>query len=426
MISYLWTVRRFSRDVRLLLIVPALLGFTLFGGITAVLLNLYLLRLGYGPQTVGLVNSVGPLLLASFALPAAGLGRRFGLRRPMALGLITLAAGQFLLALAEIVPAPARLGWLMGTYGLAHLGLAVYLVNGSPFVMAVTGEEERNHVYSTQAALTPLAAFVGSLAGGFLPGLFGSLLSVPLDQPAPYRYALLVSATLAAPAALAVLATREPPLQPRARSKAGGDGSPLGLIVFLSVVIFAQGASEGSARSFFNVYLDAGLHVPTARIGALAAGGQLLAVPAALMTPVLANRWGNGRAYVAAALGMGLSMLPLALIPDWRVGGLGFVGVMAAAAIARPCVLVYQMEIVTAHWRPWMAGATTIGFGLSMVVASLAGGVVIESLGYRPLFLGAACLTVAGGLLFWGVFRIPRGEYGRGLAPASRGDTGGR
>jgi putative effector of murein hydrolase LrgA (UPF0299 family) len=75
MIAYLRTLRCFSCDVRLYLIVT-LLGFTVPGGITAVVLDFYLLRLGCGPRTVGLVNSVGPLLLALFSLPAAEVGER--------------------------------------------------------------------------------------------------------------------------------------------------------------------------------------------------------------------------------------------------------------------------------------------------------------------------------------------------------------
>ena len=37
----------------------ALVGFALDGGIYSVLLNLFLLRLGYGPEQIGLVNAAG-------------------------------------------------------------------------------------------------------------------------------------------------------------------------------------------------------------------------------------------------------------------------------------------------------------------------------------------------------------------------------
>ena len=63
--TYIHTLRLFNRDVRLYLISAALIGFT-FLGIYAVLFNLYLLRLGYGPEFIGTVNGVSQLGFALF------------------------------------------------------------------------------------------------------------------------------------------------------------------------------------------------------------------------------------------------------------------------------------------------------------------------------------------------------------------------
>ena len=46
--GYVTKARLFSRDVRLFLVTSVLFGFTACGGIYTVLLNLYLLLLGYG------------------------------------------------------------------------------------------------------------------------------------------------------------------------------------------------------------------------------------------------------------------------------------------------------------------------------------------------------------------------------------------
>lgn len=85
MTSYLNTLRLFSREARLYLVTAGLIGFTIFGGIYTTLLNLYLLRLGYGPEFIGLVNAVGLFGLAIFSLPAGMLGDRWGVRRMMIL-----------------------------------------------------------------------------------------------------------------------------------------------------------------------------------------------------------------------------------------------------------------------------------------------------------------------------------------------------
>jgi MFS family permease len=99
--------------VRLYLFAVALLGFTVFGGIYPVLFNLYLLRLGYGPDYVGLINSVVGLAFALFSLPAGLISWRWGGRRTMLLGIGTTALMLLLLTFAELVPPGLRSWWLI-------------------------------------------------------------------------------------------------------------------------------------------------------------------------------------------------------------------------------------------------------------------------------------------------------------------------
>jgi hypothetical protein len=67
--AYVQMLRLISRDMRLFLVTAVLSGLA-WDGIRTVLFNLYLLRLGYGLEFVGLVNSVGMLAFAFSALPA--------------------------------------------------------------------------------------------------------------------------------------------------------------------------------------------------------------------------------------------------------------------------------------------------------------------------------------------------------------------
>ena len=83
--SYLAAVRLFSRDLRRLMLSNALHGFVFFG-IYALLLNLYLLRLGYGPAYIGLTNAIGPLALVVASLPMGQLSRRIGSCKVLILG----------------------------------------------------------------------------------------------------------------------------------------------------------------------------------------------------------------------------------------------------------------------------------------------------------------------------------------------------
>ena len=398
--TYLHVLRDFNRDVRLYLITTMLIGLTVDGGVYTVLFNLYLLRLGYGPEFVGLVNGAGMLVFALICLPAGTFGGRWGNRRMMIVGLSLLVIGCGLLPFAELRTGNWRAGWLFITWCFAFIGFAMYFVNTAPFAMKVTHQSERNHVFSVQAALWSLAGFAGSLVGGFLPSIFAIYLGVSLDQAAPYRYSLLAASLLLIPSVLAIVATREGHAQPQKERQAKAEPSPVRLIAFLTLIRLLVVTGVGTLFTFFNVYMDAGLHISTVHIGMLSAIGRLLSIPTALIVPLLTARWGNGHIAAWASLGTAIGMLPLILISHWSAAGLGFIGVLALTSIRYPAFLVYTMEVVSPARRGTMSGAGEMASGLSFSAMALGGGYIIKSLGYRSFFLTGASLTVIGTLIF--------------------------
>ena len=70
----------------------------------------------------------------------------------------------------------------------------------------------------------------------------------------------------------------------------------------------------------------------------------------ALTMPAVAARLGTGRAAAAAAFGIALSLLPIALIPHFAAAGLGYVGVLVCGAILAPALNVYLTEITSSEW----------------------------------------------------------------------------
>jgi predicted MFS family arabinose efflux permease len=324
--------------------------------------------------------------------------------------------GAVLLPLAELAEGSARDGWLLLSFLMINTGFAAYLVNGNPFLMAVTGPEDRNHAFSVSSALYPLAAFVGSLLGGLMPGLFAIWLGADMEDPAPYRYPLFLCAALLAPSVLALLATRQAGEVSDGEARAGAGPAPILLMALLAISQALRVPGEAAARTFFNVYLDSGLAAPTALIGGLSAIAQLVGVPAALVTPLLMQRWGIFRAFFLSSIFTGVFLLPLGLYPHWGAAGLGFTGVIASTSVAFPSIVVYAMMLVPPAWRSTISAAIELSAGVSFLAASLGGGYIIARYGYPPIFLLGAALAFLGALLFWAIFRTPRGELvGSGL-----------
>jgi len=415
-LHYLHTVRRFGRDARLAFATGALLWFSVFG-IYSVLFNLYILRLGFGPEFVGLANAGGLLSGALFSLPAGELGRRWGSRRAMIAGLILAVVGHGLVPLAEILPPALQPAWVLLSYFAGCLGaLAVYMVNVTPYLMGVTAPHQHNHAFSLLSAIPTAAAFPGALAGGLLPTAFAAVMQTTDESSGPYGLSLLLAALLLLPAVVAAARAGDPVVDARpdpARPAGAPSAAPWAVMGTLAAILFVRACGQGTTRVFFNVYMDDGLGSPTALIGTLSAISQLVAIPAALAVPFLAGRWGNARTYVATVLGMSVSLLPLALWPRWEAAALGYLGSTVFFAIASPVITVFSQSLVPPRWRPTMEGTVMMSVNLGRASMAFAGGHIVSAAGYGPLFLLGAAFMAAGALLFWLYFRHPRGELAR-------------
>jgi len=410
-VRYVQGLRKLSPTIALYFATIALVGFAIDGGVYAVLLNLFLLRMGYGTEAIGLINAAGTLTFALSSLPAGLLGERWGSRRMLLIGLGLLFAGSVLLPFADTLAPAWQLGWLVVSTIVLYLGLAIYFVNSAPFVMGVVDAAQRNRVFSLQTALLSLASFVGSLVGGFLPSIIALGLGVSAAQPAPYRYALILAALALLPAMLAIRAAPHTTVRHEEVPVAASIAPPqaasaiFGLLAMIALVRLLQVAGLAATTTFFNVYLDTALLMPTAQIGAIIAFGRLLGVPAALATAGLTARFGNRGVVIGASLGTAISMLPLALIPHWGAAGLSFIGVIGLSWIRYAASVVYFLELVPPRRRATVSGVTEMAAGICFTAMTFGGGYMIALLGYRSLFLASATITGLSALVFWLCFR---------------------
>jgi predicted MFS family arabinose efflux permease len=315
------------------------------------------------------------------------------------------------LPLGEFVPPASQTTYIMSTYALGVLGNTLFLCNAIPFLTLISPPQLRNHVFSTQVALWPLAGFAGSLCGGLLPRLFSSLLDLPDSHPAPYRYPLLLSAAVLLVSAAAIAATRPQKVKKAQRTHRQQSPFPFAVILVLGITTLLQMAAENSIRIFFNVYMDDGLGASTTMIGGLTAAGQLLAAFTALAGPALSQRFGRVPVITFGAAAMALCLIPLAMVGHWAMAGATSMALIALSSIRRSVYIVFQQEMVAERWRVTMSSALTMAYGISIAGISLGGGWLIETSGYPALFGGSTLITLLGVLCFHIYFRTPRGQY---------------
>mgnify|MGYP006154371211 CR=1 FL=1 len=408
---------KFSRNSRLFLISATLAGFS-YSGIYFLLANLFLVRLGYEEEFIGLFVAMGALSFAVSSLPAGMVGRRWGSRQAMTFGYGVLACGLALVSLAPLFAEPWRARWLIASCVLREFGNAFYMVNANPFLMESTTAQERGHVFSSRGAVVPLAGFVGSLAGGILPSLMAGWTGRSTDDPMIYLLPLLLGGVLLLPGLVALSLARapcmeEPAIPPVALPAEGSEQlprcrllrpqpteRPVVAIATMALVGCLYICAMAASMSFFNLYMDRDLDVPTARIGTIIAMGQLLAAPVALATAGLARRIGYGAVFGWSAAGVVVCAIPMGLFPYWWAAGAGAIGITVLSALAFPAITVYQQELVDPDWRPIMSGIYMMSLALSWSIMASAGGYLIKIEGYRFLFLLGAALSAVGVAVF--------------------------
>ncbi len=402
--------RAFNSQARLFFAV--IVGLTFVAdGLVSVLLNLYLLRLGYGTEFIGLVNAVGLLTFGLASLPAGILGSRLSPTALMKFGAIFCLVGGILLPMAEWLPPGWRELGLVLPPALMFGGFAFVFVNGAPFLINVVDVAYKHQAFALKAAHWSLAGFAGSLVGGLLPGAAAGMYGWTLGDPEPYRITFaLATVVLALSAALAL---RIRPL-PRKAAPATSDEDPVAegagkgwaapilmLIAIMTVIRLFQVAGSATAMVYFNVYMDQQLAVSTALIGAMAAIGRLTGVPSALLTPWLVQRWGNIRVVIGASIVATLCLIPMALVEHWLAASFGYIGAISMMSARYTAFIVYILDLVPRSWQALMAGTGEAAAGMSFAMMALGGGFILSAFAFRDLFLLGAFLTLIGAALFW-------------------------
>jgi predicted MFS family arabinose efflux permease len=176
---------------------------------------------------------------------------------------------------------------------------------------------------------------------------------------------------------------------------------PTGALVLLATICLLRGAGMGATFTFLNVYMDTDLHMPTALIGSLRGIAQAVGVGVALMTPLLVQRWGNGRTYVGGLAVTAICMILLAVVPTAWSAAVTLLGTEAMMALVIPTFTVFQMELVDPIWRSTMSGTTSMAMAVSRSLMSLLGGVLVASAGYGGVFVIGGGLVGLASLVFW-------------------------
>ncbi len=410
----------FNHNTRQLLIASGIVGLT-FEGIIVVLYNLYVLRLGYGPEFIGVANSAGLLTFAivSLIVGFVGVGKR--VRQLMIWGLIIIIFGITLLPLAEIAPPEWQSVLVIGCTIAYHTGVSCYFVSVPPFIMHNTIGKEHLDVLAVESTAFSISAFTGSILGGFIPQWLAPLLSVSTDDPAPFRWTFILTIVLIVPAIVAMIRTDSEIVRRDLPEKAKDDSTEqnsggntavtparlfITFVIIMTLVRIIQSAGMNTSFTYFNVYFDNQLQIDTRIIGLITGGARLLGAALVFSMPAIVRRWGEESVLIVVSLLGAAGILLLGYSPVWWLAGLGQLIALGMNSIRFTLFTSYVMEESPMRWHSLMAGLNETTGGLGFASMALLGGYIITSRGYATLFLIGAILLAIGTVIFWIYIRL--------------------
>jgi len=382
--GYVSKINGFSRNASLFLGYVFLISLSL--GIYDVIFNLYILRLGFREDFLGLMLSLVSISTGLFAIPAAAFCDRVGRKNTLLLSCLLLLIS---FAILYTTKSTFLLAFFSVLYGISS---SLKIVTASTFMVENSTSYERMHLFSMYYLLYTIGVMLGNLAGGTLPQVFAD--SLDLDPTGPGAYQLSLYASLAA-----VLVSLLPLLLIKNKktemTETGMTGKPAlfstlfstlrsGTIRKLILVNGIIGIGWGLILPYFNVYFDIVLGASSKQIGFIFSFSQLVMMFTLMFVPILTEGFGKVKVITLVQLSSIPFLLLFASTSILAVAAFGYTMRTAIMNMANPIMSNFNMEIVSEGQRAtvnsliWMSCYTFVG------LSTYAGGLMMAH-GYYTL-----------------------------------------
>lgn len=370
--SYISRIGRISHNAVLYLIFVLLTTFHV--GVYDVIFNLYILRLGFGEEFLGLLLSISSASIGLFSIPSGSVCDRLGQKRSLVISYAILSISLLLLYSSTSRETLAFASILRGA------ALSLSLVVGAAFLVENSTRYERVHLFSLYYAVHTLSMLSGNLIGGLMPGLLSDLLSLEQRGALAYRLALYASLAAVTVSLLPLSCIREAGCLGVRRS-----GSPSAFRSLaqernarrMVLVYCLIGLGWGTSLPYFNVYFDTVLGAGTDQIGLIFSSSQLIMAAGYLMVPLLTARLGRIRmASSVQALSIPFLMVFVSA-SNIPVAALGYAMRYMLMNMANPVLNSFKLEIVSSGQRAAMNSMTWTACYTFVGIGTYAGGVMM-------------------------------------------------
>jgi MFS family permease len=396
--NYISRIKEFSPNARMFLTYVFLISLNL--GVYKVIFNLYILRLGYTEDFLGLILSLTAISTGVFSIPSAMICDRIGRKR-------TLLISCFLLIVSLIFIYNTTVKELLILFSILYgASSALNIVTGSTFMLENSKPYERMHLFSMYQVLYTAATMAGNIIGGALPELLARTTAMDPSGSLAYRITLLLSLLTIMIGFLPLLKIHENEnsILRHKRSYVFKTLLRSGIIMKMIVVYSFFGMGWGLALPYFNVYLDVILNAGSEEIGVIFSVAEVLMMLALLFLPTLTERFGKVRVTsLVQLLSIPFLVIFISTSAIW-IAGFAYIMRSTLMNLANPVMNNFKLEIVTEEQRAtvnsitWMTCYTFVGIGTYM------GGHIMALGDYKLPFVITCGMYAAAAILYYVYF----------------------
>ena len=370
-------------------------------GIADILLNFYLVSIGYDAATIGLLQSLPRLSGFLIGLPIGLVANRVGNRRLILLSTVGLAVSVAATALTQSLLVIALSRFLLGACFGANQ------VVKSPFMVTLTPSGEHTAQFSWHNLVSMLSVAAGSALGGALPIVMSGALSIagvgalrPEEMPLAYRASIFVAALLLALSALPLLLLKRRPdgAQMQRAILDFGRSAPWRRVLRLAFPLFVFGISGGWTFPFFNLVFRELFGISDSAIGGVIGLGWLFMGLLPLLNPVWEARLGRAVALTALMIASAAAFVGFGLTQALWIAVIFYVAAIGMRNTMQPLFQPLLMASLDSEHHNVASSVGLALWNLGWFASALSFGWLQAAVGIRAIMLLAAAFVVLNGL----------------------------
>ena len=370
-------------------------------GIADILLNFYLVSIGYDTATISLLQSLPRLSGFLIGLPIGLVANRVGNRRLIVLSTVGIALCVAATALTQslLVIALSRFFW-GACFGANQ-------VVKSPFMVRLTHRSEHTAQFSWHNLVSMLSVAAGSALGGALPIVMSGTLSITAagalraeEMPLAYRASILCAALVLLLSAMPLLLLKRQPAGDKRKNAILGFSRsvPWRRVLRLAFPLFVFGISGGWTFPFFNLIFRDLFRISDSAIGGVIGLGWLFMGLLPLLNPVWEMRLGRAGALTALMVASAVAFVGFSLSQALWIAVLFYVMAIGIRNTMQPLFQPLLMDSLEGEYHNIASSMGLALWNMGWFVSALTFGWLQAAVGTRAIMLLVAAFVVLNGL----------------------------